>query len=48
VAGDQQGERPRTDAIVSGKRVAADWSVGLGEEVASLVVVGSSRKDNRK
>ncbi len=42
-AGGQQ--RPKSDDVVSGKRVAADWILGLGEEVARLQVVAAAERD---
>ena len=45
VAGDQSGGKQKTDDIQTGKRISADWALGIGESVGELNVVQSQQKD---
>ncbi len=47
VAGDsgEGGGKPKTDHIVSGRKIAPDWILGLGEDVGQIQVIQSDRRE---
>ncbi len=43
--GDGSNDKPKTDHIVTGRRVTADWNLGLGEACIDLQVINSDKRD---